>query len=154
MSPITATEMNVMIQELGKVKEERHVVDRVRAANISVTANRFLSCMLDLCASEVTCEPWAASWRYGGKGHMMLDFRHNCYKANSTFRTSYWVPRTTRKMPKAKKPKFDVGVGAGIKSLSHLVNWSRDKTENTKMISVLELVRVGARIKSLSHLVN
>eukprot|EP00116_Pleurobrachia_bachei_P015451 sb/3475713/ len=46
-----------------------------------------------------------------------------------------------------------VGVGAGIKSLSHL-NRSRDKTEGTKMISVLELVGVGAKIKSLSHLVN
>eukprot|EP00116_Pleurobrachia_bachei_P001384 sb/3461646/ len=31
---------------------------------------------------------------------------------------------------------------------------SRDKTEGTKMISVLKLVGVGAKIKSLSHLVN
>eukprot|EP00116_Pleurobrachia_bachei_P012290 sb/3472552/ len=44
-----------------------------------------------------------------------------------------------------------VGVGAGIKSLSHLER-SRDKTEGTKMISVLKLVGVGAGIKSLSHL--
>eukprot|EP00116_Pleurobrachia_bachei_P000523 sb/3460785/ len=64
-----------------------------------------------------------------------------------------------------------VGVGAGIKSLSHLKRSrektegtrvisvlelvgkrSREKTEGTRVISVLELVGVGTKIKFLSHL--
>eukprot|EP00116_Pleurobrachia_bachei_P017990 sb/3478252/ len=46
-----------------------------------------------------------------------------------------------------------VGVGAGIKFLSHLER-SREKIEGTIVISGLALVGVGAKIKSLSHLVN
>ena len=34
------------------------------------------------------------------------------------------------------------------------LDWSRDKSEGTKVISALALVGVGAGIKSLSHLVN
>eukprot|EP00116_Pleurobrachia_bachei_P012052 sb/3472314/ len=42
--------------------------------------------------------PAANMSRQIDSGHMMLDIRHNCYKANSTSRRSYWVPRTTKKM--------------------------------------------------------
>eukprot|EP00116_Pleurobrachia_bachei_P002697 sb/3462959/ len=81
------------------------------------------------------------------KRHMMLDFRHNCYKANSTFRSS------------AHSRFWPYGYSHVRKGVVHSRFWSygyshersRDKTEGTKMISFLGLVGVGARIKSLSH---
>eukprot|EP00116_Pleurobrachia_bachei_P018388 sb/3478650/ len=49
-------------------------------------------------------------------GHMMLDFRHNCYKANSTSRRSYWVSRTTKKILRLKNVKTALRRGVGTKS--------------------------------------
>ena len=53
---------------------------------------------------------------------------------------------------------FRVGVvpvfSAGGQNHKYTKNGSRDKSEGTKLCSVLALVGVGAGIKSLSHLVN
>ena len=43
---------------------------------------------------------------------------------------------------------------AWVENSNFALDWSRDKSEGTKVISVLALVGVGAGIKSLSHLVN
>ena len=56
-------------------------------------------------------------------------------------------------MPKSATPFLPV-FSALDENSNFSLDWSRDKSEGTKMISALALVGVGAGIKSLSHLVN
>ena len=72
------------------------------------------------------------------------------------------VPRNTKKFIAARaegqRVHFRVGVvpvfSAWDENSNFALDWSRDKTEGTKVISALTLMGVGAGIKSLSHLVN
>ena len=86
----------------------------------------------------------------------------NWSKSDSTSKVLQWVPGTTppiyRRFRDEEIGHFRVGVVPVFSALDENSNfaldWSRDKSEGTKVISVLALVGVGAGIKSLSHLVN
>ena len=82
--------------------------------------------------------------------------------ANFFTNVSQMVPRNTKKFLPARaegqRVHFRVGVvpvfSAWDENSNFALDWSRDKSEGTKVISALALVGVGAGIKSLSHLVN
>ena len=82
--------------------------------------------------------------------------------ANSFTNVSQMVPRNTKKFCPARaegqrvhfRVYFLPAFSALDENSNFALDWSRDKSEGTKVISALALVGVGVRIKSLSHLVN
>ena len=144
--------LSVLIS-LGLARNRRAVSHRKSCTLLSHSHSLHLSLSLSVYLSSILFSPTRP-----GTFCLIRKLIHN--KGFPLALYSYGVPETPKKnfTPTEVKNKsatpFLPVFSALDENSNFSLDWSRDKSEGTKMISALALVGVGAGIKSLSHLVN